>query len=78
MARLSADNIEVPKVKVTFDLNPMPGVIVLALAFLGQISVLSDLYPVRLGSVLVVLGVAFLAGSRFGRAEQARELLRRD
>jgi hypothetical protein len=79
MARLTDDEPEAPKrprIVVTWNPNPLPAVIALFLVLLGQLSVSAGDPTVRMVAVLVALVVVFQAGSRFGRAEQARELLR--
>ena len=82
MARLTPEDVvETPKKHLALPTtlpNLLPGAVGLFLVLLGQVSVLSDSYPVRIGAVLVALTIVFLAGTRFGRAEQARELLLRE
>ena len=85
MAKITAANVEpfegqrkLPRIQVEWNANPLPAAIALFLVLAGQVSVLSDSYPVRVGAVLVAIVIVFLAGMRFGRAEQARELLLED
>jgi hypothetical protein len=79
MARLTADDSETPKrprIVIAWNPNPLPAAIALFLVLLGQVSVSASDPTVRMVAVLVALVIVFQAGSRFGRAEQARELLR--
>jgi hypothetical protein len=79
MARIEDDAPETPKPsrpRVTWTFNVANAVVPLFLICMGQLSVLASDPTVRLGAVVAALLVVFYAGSRFGRAEQARELLR--